>query len=288
MDKNTTVGVVIITFNRLEFLKEVVAAVKAQTRRPEEIFVINNSSTDGTGEWLGEQDGLTVITQDNVGSSGGQYTGIKTAYDKDYDWIWTMDDDVAPDPECLERLLEGHDENTVRAPLRYGTGNKPYLNDSIQFNLSNPFKSIWKEILNEGHLKNEYIPAIGITFEGPIFHRSLVEKIGLPEKKFFIFGDDSEYFIRAAKAGAKILIYRDAILRRKLPNPDPVKQFDWKAWYSLRNIIAIDVLHGNLPVRVLRPIGYLLAWLKSAENFKNSKTVIKAFLNGYFYNSDNK
>ena len=104
------VGSVLITFNRLELLKEVLAALKKQTRKIDEIFVINNSSTDGTGEWLAEQDGITVITQDNVGSSGGQYTGIKAAYDAGYDWIWTMDDDVAPAEDCLEKLLEGHDE----------------------------------------------------------------------------------------------------------------------------------------------------------------------------------
>ena len=178
-------------------------------------------------------------------------------------------------------------KKTVRAPLRFGSGNKPYHNDTIKFNLSSPFKSIWTEILSDKHLNQNYIEAEGITFEGPIFHRSLVEAIGLPEKKFFIYGDDSEYFIRAVKAGFKTMLYTEAKLFRKLPNPPAGKVFDWKAYYTVRNIIAIDVLHGSFPVRLIRPFGYLLAWLKASGNFKNVKTVLKAFWDGYFYKSDN-
>jgi GT2 family glycosyltransferase len=136
-------------------------------------------------------------------------------------------------------------------------------------------------------LNESKIPAVGITFEGPLFHRSLVEKIGLPEKKIFIFGDDTEFFIRAWKTGWKIFVYRDAKLNRKLNPETDLTKFTWKTYYMIRNIIAIDVLHGNLAVRLIRPFGYLLRWLNRAKTPDDKKIVWKAFVDGYFYKSIN-
>ena len=51
MEKES-IAIVLITFNRLDMLKDLVEAIKNQTLRADEIFVINNSSTDGTTEWI--------------------------------------------------------------------------------------------------------------------------------------------------------------------------------------------------------------------------------------------
>lgn len=112
---NYKVAACVVTFNRIKFLKEIIPALKNQTRKPDKIFVIHNSGTDGTAEWLAEQTDLTVITQPNVGSSGGQYTAFKTAFEAGFDWIWIMDDDVVPRPECLENLLFEPDKPQLSA-----------------------------------------------------------------------------------------------------------------------------------------------------------------------------
>lgn len=281
------IAAVLVTYNRLDFLKKVVSSLKSQTKNINQIIVVNNGSTDGTSEWLDQQSELHVVNQENVGSSGGQYTGFKTAYENGYDWIWCMDDDVVPRNDCLEKLLYDDNERIVRTPLRYTPSGKPFLNDTIIFNLSNPFKNIWEKIISEVDLNNNIIYAEGITFEGPLFHRSVVEKIGLPEKKFFIFGDDSEYWIRADKAGFKSVIVTKAKADRLLEVPDLIKKFSWKNYYIIRNIIAIDILHANLPTRILRPFAYLFSWLRKANDSEERKTVIKAFKDGYFYKSDN-
>ena len=281
------VAAVVVTYNRLELLKKVVSAVKNQTRKPERIFIINNSSSDGTAEWLALQDEIIVITQENTGSSGGQFTGIKHCYESAAEWIWTMDDDVVPDEDCLEKLLNAKTISAVRAPLRYTRENKPYFNDVLRFNLNNPLKSIWNGIISEEDLQNEIISAEGITFEGPLFRREIVERIGLPEKPFFIYGDDTEFFIRALKNGFSIVIVRDAVLRRQLDYENPRTALGWKLYYYVRNIIAIDKLHGNSAVREIRPFGYLIKWLLRCKSLGDVRTVLRAFKDGYFYKSQN-
>ncbi len=276
------IAAAIVTYNRLDFLKKVLAAIKGQSRKPDAIIVVNNSSTDGTEEWLGTQEGIDVITQANVGSSGGQYTGIKTAYEKGYDWIWLMDDDVIPDENALEVLSSDDDERLVRTTFRRAVDGNPYFNDTIEFNFSNPLHSTWKKILRNNETGSERIEADGITFEGPLFHRSLVKKAGLPEHKFFIYGDDTDYFIRAKRAGFRIMIFRDAGMQRLLPVPEKVR-FDWKSYYMIRNIIAIDVLHAPFHVRIIRPFRYLVVWLLRSRSFNDIKTTFRAFFDGFFY-----
>jgi GT2 family glycosyltransferase len=280
------VAVTILTYNRLEFLKEIVESVKEQTRKPDAIIVVNNSSTDGTREWLSQQEGLTVIEQDNLGSSGGQWRAFREAHNRGFDWIWTMDDDVVPAKNCLEIMLDNTEENVIRTPLRYTYKGKPFFNDALTVNLKNPFSSLWNDIYSEENLNERKTEAVGITFEGPLFHRSLIDKIGLPEKGFFIYGDDTEFFIRAWRAGFKIFVYRDATMQRKLPYVSIPPEFNWKTYYMIRNIITIDRLHGDFLVRYLRPFGYLLSWLGRIRKPQDMKTVFGAFFDGYFFKSN--
>jgi GT2 family glycosyltransferase len=283
---NIQVAAIVITYNRLELLKQVINGLRNQTRLPDVIFVINNGSNDGTQEWLSLQDDLQVITQENVGSSGGQNTGFKTAFYGGYDWIWTMDDDVVPHPDCLENLLENFDTNTIRSPLRITPKGNIFYNEAISYNFKNPFKSLWVEILSEKHLKEQIIEAVGLTFEGPLIHRSIIEKIGFPDKNIFITADDTEFFVRANRIGAKIIINQKAKLDRKLEPIENLTLFTWKHYYMIRNVIALDVMFGNLAVRFIRPFAYLFIWLGRCRKFKDVITTLKAFIDGYFYKED--
>ena len=97
------IAAIVVTFNRFELLKKTLERLRAITR-VDKIIVINNGSTDGTTEWLRLQTDLHVVHQENVGGSGGFYTGIRLAHEEGFDWLWCMDDDVFPEDECLEKL----------------------------------------------------------------------------------------------------------------------------------------------------------------------------------------
>lgn len=95
---------VIVTYNRLGLLKTCLKSVQEQSRKPDEIIVINNGSTDNTQEWLSAQN-VTTYTKENNGGAGGFSYGIKTAYNNGTDWIWLMDDDVIPENDALQQLV---------------------------------------------------------------------------------------------------------------------------------------------------------------------------------------
>ncbi len=48
------VDVIVVTYNRLKYLKTFVRMLKLSTNYPHRIIVVDNGSTDGTREWLSE------------------------------------------------------------------------------------------------------------------------------------------------------------------------------------------------------------------------------------------
>ena len=46
---------VIVSYNRQALLAECIQALRAQTRKPDAILVVNNGSTDNTAVWLDAQ-----------------------------------------------------------------------------------------------------------------------------------------------------------------------------------------------------------------------------------------
>ena len=60
----------IVTYNRLDLLKRCIQHIDQQTRKVDDLIVINNSSSDGTVDFLIENN-IKHITQINSGSAGG-------------------------------------------------------------------------------------------------------------------------------------------------------------------------------------------------------------------------
>lgn len=259
---------VVVTYNRLELLKRNLDCLKRQETPLAAIVVVDNGATDGTHEWLDTQAGLVVVHQENVGGSGGFHTGMQRAFGMGTDWIWCMDDDVFPRPDCLSRLMD-HAARTdvgILAPRRLMEG-RVYTNDFLGYNLSRPFASMY-----EGRLAG--VPVDGPTeiggtaFEGLCVRREVVERVGLPNKDLFIFCDDTDYCLRTVSAGYKILYVPAALMdKEKFFSGDSWavrnQKKKWKRFYQIRNSTYLNHHYGrNWGVRYLRGfngvIGYIL------------------------------
>ena len=176
---------VIVTYNRQQLLSECIAALRNQTRKPDKILVVNNGSTDATEKWLASQNNIEFITQQNSGSAGGFYEGIRYAYNSGYSRIWLMDDDGYPKQNALEKLLE---DNTEELCLR----------NCAVINKEDKKSFVWKTagFKTIDQVKEKVIKNVSHPFNGTLLHRKIVEKVGLPKPNLFLWGDESEYYHR--------------------------------------------------------------------------------------------
>ncbi|WP_238694279.1 glycosyltransferase [Nocardioides daphniae] len=103
----------VVTFNRIGLLRRLVARLR-EVPGVAEVVVVDNASSDGTGEWLRSLEGtpgtpvVTRLLDENRGGAGGFREGLDVAVERGADLVWLMDDDGLPDPDCLELLL-AHD-----------------------------------------------------------------------------------------------------------------------------------------------------------------------------------
>jgi GT2 family glycosyltransferase len=212
---NSKIVAVVVTYNRLELLKECIESIRNQTHKLDEIIIINNSSKDGTREWLAEQKDLIIITQENSGGAGGFYTGIKTAYKKGCDWIWCMDDDCMPQNDALYILIEASLRNNLKVigPLVLDRKDHEAFAISLQIKFENKTHICTQmaEMLmfNQGQV---LIQGQAAFFNGVLIHKTVIEKVGLPIKELFIWGDEIEYSKRIIANGIDLYTNVEAIV----------------------------------------------------------------------------
>ncbi len=253
------VAVVVVTFNRADLLERMLAGLAGLDRAPDAVFVVNNASTDHTRDVLERSTlpGLVAIhTTENLGGAGGFHLGLRTAYDKGFDVMWLMDDDVVPAHDCLTRLLEvdGSCLIAVREDLTGALVEK----SAVRFDLRNPLAIRPKTAsIDSTWASRADMPATveveNVAFEGFLVRREVVARIGLPDPSYFIFYDDVDFAIRARRAGFPIRAVRDAVLVRQLSFDQQHDLAGWKGYYMYRNLFVVHFRYGENVLVRLKP-----------------------------------
>ena len=124
------IGVVIVTYNRLDKLKLALESYEKQVLKPKYILVVNNNSTDGTYDFLekwkedrSEIEKRVVNLAQNTGGSGGFYEGLKHSLELDADWIWVADDDAYTKENALSKPTVSTKSTVSRKSSSVSPGN---------------------------------------------------------------------------------------------------------------------------------------------------------------------
>ncbi len=268
------VNILIVTFNRKELLKNLIEFIFIQNFSDYKITVIDNASSDGSflyinNLWDLKKNNIEWISlEENIGGAGGFYKGIKYALEQDAEYIWVMDDDGYPSEDCLEKLYNNLLQKKLDAisPLQIN------INDHNQ--LAFPVWVNKKQV--RGHIdqipKDTFIEKEANLFNGLLMHRSVVEKVGLPRKEFFIRGDEVEYTKRFLKNNIKFGTLTSAKFYHPSDDTERVSclfgkvvirdaHSDFKNYYMFRNRAVAFIEDGNallLPLDFIRYSYYFL------------------------------
>lgn len=97
-----TISVVIPTYNRIGYLRACLESVATQRRKPDEIIVVDDGSTDGTYEEVCGMEGVTLLKQANAGASAARNRGASAASG---DYIAFLDSDDLWFPWSLQAMM---------------------------------------------------------------------------------------------------------------------------------------------------------------------------------------
>lgn len=84
------------------YVEEFLASVKAQTRRPDEVVIVDGGSTDGTAEILRKASGVTLIEEPAANIARGRNLAVRAA---SHDLIAVSDADCVLAPDWLEQIV---------------------------------------------------------------------------------------------------------------------------------------------------------------------------------------
>lgn len=254
-----TIFALVVTFNRSAHLVKCLEALSRQTTPIAKIVVVDNASTDGTEALMAgilvKNGGIEYLRlPTNTGGSGGFFKGMEYLSERDFDFAWIMDDDVAAEEDCLETLLKHCSEYDILQPVRRYYDNSFVVSEPLSMNLTNPFLPLKRGIITNPDTLDEVTEIAAVPFEGPLISKAALKETGLPEYGYFIIADDTEYSIRLSSQGFRMGLVKNAVLRRQIVPLRGERNLTWKFVHHLRNHFDIDRKHGSMIVRQLRPV----------------------------------
>ena len=97
-------SIVILTYNNLDYTKQCIESIREYTKNEEyELIVVDNLSTDGTREWLSDQeDIIKILNEENKGFPKGCNQGIEISTG---DNILLLNNDVIVTKNWLSNLI---------------------------------------------------------------------------------------------------------------------------------------------------------------------------------------
>ena len=276
---------VVVTYNRQALLSTCIASLRQQSRPIDAILIINNGSTDNTEKWLKQQEDILFITQNNTGSSGGFSTGIKWAYQNGFSWVWCMDDDGYPKEDALENLLDADD------------GKLRLLNCAV-IDKENKSSFVWKtqHYKHIGEVEGKIIEGIGHPFNGTLLHRRIIERVGVPKPKYFLWGDETEYYYRIVrKNNIPVCTVANSIHYHPSTSFSIRQDWDyqsgWKMYFYLRNRFHIHRVKFSLRlIALLHYCCFLTAFagtvliFQKTDKFKKLGFIMWPALDAFTYN----
>jgi GT2 family glycosyltransferase len=217
-------------------------------------------------------DFVDVVTLDrNTGSAGGFKAGIQRALDLGAIYLLLLDDDNEMQSGSLAALTDAYRKCSAHTPedklaiLAYRSDRQTDAATNLSTSgmrgnhdaffgfhiLDVPFKLYRRTHWGMRWIaKRPILPLVVVDvapYSGMYFHRAVPELLGLPDERFLLYADDTDFSYRLTRAGGSIVLATDACLNDLELSWNVKKRFsntfdallwgdgDFRAFYSTRN-----------------------------------------------------
>lgn len=215
--------IVVLNWNQFALTERCLASLEGSTVRATGVVLVDNGSTDGSAELLRSRfSWLHVVASPvNVGFAEGNNLGIRYALDQGADLVLLLNNDTEVDARCVEELVSAavrHTECALFCPRIYyfdPQGILWYAGGRIDLGLAMGAVHLGQDRPDgPDYAREDTISFVtGCAF---MIRRKAIEDIGLLDQDFFIYCEDLDWSIRAARAGYRALFVPRATLRHKV------------------------------------------------------------------------
>lgn len=212
-------SVVIVNYNVEHFLEQCLKSVQAAVKNIDaEVFIVDNDSVDGSCEMVKEKfpEFTLIESKENLGFSKGNNLAIRKSVGE---YVLLLNPDTLVEEDTFTKVCDFMDEHPDAGGLGVNMvdGNGEFLPESKRglptpavafykiFGLSSIFpKSKRFGAYHLGHLdKNETHEIEILSGAFMLMRKTALDKVGLLDEKYFMYGEDIDLSYRLLKGGYK-------------------------------------------------------------------------------------
>lgn len=227
----TKISVVIVNWNGYADTAVCLASLEKLDKRGAgvDVVVVDNGSTNDSVARLSKAfPSVTILRLDeNLGFTGGNNVGIQYALKRGADYVWLLNNDTVVDSKALSLMDAFKDDGVGIA------GSKIYFSPGHEYHADRYKKNEqgrvfwfagglvdWANVYASHRGVDEVDAGQYDTPEDTMFvtgcsmmlRRSVLEKIGLLDDKFYLYLEDLDICLRAKTAGYRLLYYPKSVV----------------------------------------------------------------------------
>ncbi len=256
------IALVLLNWNGWEDTRECLQSLRAVTA-PCRIILVDNGSTDDSVERAREQFPEVEIIDNraNLGFAEGNNRGIRHALSTGADYVMLLNNDTLVDPHFLEPLVAAFDRDPA---VGFASPVILYADEpeAVWFCGGEiDWRTGWA---HHRQPPDGVAPTHGIT-STPIATgccliaaRATWEQVGLFDPRFFLFWEDSDWTLRATRAGRAGVVVAESRIWHKVSRSFRRGMPTLGTFYFVRNGLLFVRKHG--PRHPLVALRFLSAW----------------------------
>ena len=288
------IAVIIVHYNTPRETREAVESVINSNldNLKVSILVVDNGSRKPLSfpQQFADQGVEILRSEANLGFTGGNNLGISHAVKKfQSDYFFLLNSDAVLESETLKNLISfatAHPQSGLICP-------KIYFQKGSEFHARSYERSMkgaviwyaggsidWKALtafhrgvdeFDRGQFDHgqETDFATGCAV---LIRREVVERIGILDKRYFLYFEDVDYSLRAKKAGFKIYLCPNGVVWHLNASSTQGSGSDFQQYYQTRNRLLLAAKFGNLKIKLLA-LRLLLTWLVSGNSLEKRASI---------------
>lgn len=275
------VTIIILTYNEW---RETLACLESITKLnyPKvNVIIVDNKSIDGSKEKVASYikkhpnfPAKQLLLNDNYGYAGGNNRGIELALKEGADYVLVLNPDTVVERDALTKLVQTaehykkDDKFAFFGPRILILNPKSKIQDPRVYSnggIIHPLriKATLKDYGKRAKDLNEKKPfeTDYVTGTCLLASKEALKKVGLMREEYFLYYEDTDWSLRAQRAGMQCIIVPSAILWHK-PSSS-TKEFSYSyIYYHTRNGLFFAWWNGGLPQKAFTFVFALAKLLK--------------------------
>ncbi|MCX6160786.1 MAG: glycosyltransferase family 2 protein [Ignavibacteriae bacterium] len=274
---STDLSIIIVSWNTKKLLEDCLTSVYADTKRHTfEIFVVDNNSPDFSAGMVKEKfpDVILTANKDNLGFAPANNQALKLAKGNN---ILLLNPDTVVLGNAIDKMLDYIENNScdlLTCKLLNTDG-------TLQKNVNN-FYSFWETLFEnrffsnlsgklnfkKGYFKSTWDHNSTVEIDWArgavlMFKKEVMDKIGLLDERYYIYGEEIDFYFRAKKAGYKaVFVHNIAIMHHgKSSSKQKKTQMFIQNYRSLYLFLKKNYGSFSYYLYRLRVLSVMLIWI---------------------------